>query len=655
MFAYVAICLVGLQEEVRTKMQSLVGAAEFFCVTSDEWTSRATQGYSARTLHWVDSDWELRSLLLDFPHYPDRHTGENLCESLESMAETWGLDERFAALVTDNAPNAVKSVRLLAMRNPLIARIARLRCLAHTLQLIVREIMKDAVVAAVLKRVRSLVAYFNRSSQASHWLRELQPSGASTRVVVLIQDVPTRWSSTHACLERLQRLRGPLSFIVTHTASDGNQPTESVKENVRQRLLNDAEWIVIESLMPVLKPFAQATAAVGAEKTPSYSTAIRVLYDLNDALVAHIGDDGKRSQASLEVAEPAATESEEAIADVLEAAATAQVDDATLAVDAGGSADKGADADGCVDAATVRTVSEIQPDGGGGSDAATGGHNSTSTADAGVGSAEASKKRPTARKRRQRRSGGAAADEDKEDKLPPALESSRVGDAAAESLRLGMLARAALLQRWTPTSHLNSGLAYDTMLFASSFYTWRHRKLLTPQHICERLKCAVLRVHDLTNKRLERLADGRAVKRVRFDAEGLSDDEWDIAVKELGASAATKNNGDVRRSALVDDIDVEVRRFMMQMAVEAKSSRVQAQESSASPPSPLVWWKENAGAYPRMALAAKYHLCIVATSVPVERVFSAAGRLVDAKRSQLKASKVSDLLLLYYNWSFVVS
>ncbi len=50
---------------------------------------------------------------------------------------------------------------------------------------------------------------------------------------------------------------------------------------------------------------------------------------------------------------------------------------------------------------------------------------------------------------------------------------------------------------------------------------------------------------------------------------------------------------------------------------------------------PTAWWKENSSRFPNLAKLAKKYLCIPATSVPAERLFSTAGNIVTARRASL--------------------
>lgn len=61
---------------------------------------------------------------------------------------------------------------------------------------------------------------------------------------------------------------------------------------------------------------------------------------------------------------------------------------------------------------------------------------------------------------------------------------------------------------------------------------------------------------------------------------------------------------------------------------------------------PLLWWKINQNRFPRLASLAKTVLCIPATSVPCERLFSSAGYIMNKTRCSLDAQNVSMLVCL---------
>lgn len=63
---------------------------------------------------------------------------------------------------------------------------------------------------------------------------------------------------------------------------------------------------------------------------------------------------------------------------------------------------------------------------------------------------------------------------------------------------------------------------------------------------------------------------------------------------------------------------------------------------------PLLWWKEQQD-LPLLSSLAKRYLCIPATSVASERVFSTAGDIVSTKRSLLKHEHVDQLIFLKKN------
>nr|CAI5861409.1 unnamed protein product [Callosobruchus analis] len=68
---------------------------------------------------------------------------------------------------------------------------------------------------------------------------------------------------------------------------------------------------------------------------------------------------------------------------------------------------------------------------------------------------------------------------------------------------------------------------------------------------------------------------------------------------------------------------------------------------------PLKWWQTRALLYPQLADLAKKYLCIMATSVPSERIFSKSGQILSEKRSTIKPKRMEKILFLNANQRFL--
>lgn len=64
----------------------------------------------------------------------------------------------------------------------------------------------------------------------------------------------------------------------------------------------------------------------------------------------------------------------------------------------------------------------------------------------------------------------------------------------------------------------------------------------------------------------------------------------------------------------------------------------------------LQYWRDNSNRYPKLSVLAQKYLCIPATSVPSESVFSTAGHIVNKKRASLDPDTVDILVFLSRNW-----
>lgn len=91
----------------------------------------------------------------------------------------------------------------------------------------------------------------------------------------------------------------------------------------------------------------------------------------------------------------------------------------------------------------------------------------------------------------------------------------------------------------------------------------------------------------------------------------------------------------------------EVANIRERIATEIGGYKFEAQIAKTQ--NPLDWWKDNEFKYPLLAKSAKRFLAVQATSVASERVFSAAGSIVTAKRSVIDPLHLDELLFIKKN------
>lgn len=100
-----------------------------------------------------------------------------------------------------------------------------------------------------------------------------------------------------------------------------------------------------------------------------------------------------------------------------------------------------------------------------------------------------------------------------------------------------------------------------------------------------------------------------------------------------------KKVANIRPSSTVSSI-LEMRQYAEDQLLDIKSD-------------PLQWWKKRQLVFPNLSKVARKHLCIVATSVPSERIFSKAGLLVSERRSRLKPETIDKMIFLNANFEHV--
>lgn len=145
---------------------------------------------------------------------------------------------RFVALVADNeAVNGALFDRLVTPFPFLI----RIPCAAHTIQLVVRQIMALKRFKKTLDALHAIISGFEKQKAERVRLRTLQQSAGAAHEYVLVKPNDTRWNSTLYAAERLILLRAFVNIIFP-------QP--------------DSFWTDLAALVAFLKPFQVATDAI---------------------------------------------------------------------------------------------------------------------------------------------------------------------------------------------------------------------------------------------------------------------------------------------------------------------------------------------------------------------------------------------------------
>ena len=117
--------LPKLYESKSRELRKELDKIKFCSITTDCWTSRATEGYITVTCHYIREDWEFRSVVLSTSHLKSSHTSENLGKAMKDITDYWGITQKVHCGISDSANNMKRALRLNQWNH--------LACFAHTI------------------------------------------------------------------------------------------------------------------------------------------------------------------------------------------------------------------------------------------------------------------------------------------------------------------------------------------------------------------------------------------------------------------------------------------------------------------------------------------------------------------------------------------
>lgn len=262
------------QADVTIAVRQELSAARHVVIATDCWSKKGlTASFLAISAAFFSTLQNISvHVFLNLYQISHPHTGEMIAHKLEESMTEWNIEKnKILMVVTDNGANMIKAVKNVQLtrketetaetdtdeddndsdlgddasddteiEDAVIADkvgLPRFPCVAHTLQLVLKEIEKITSYSNLISKARALVRNVRVSSVATEKL--MRKCG---KTVVI--DCSTRWNSAYLMINRLLEIKTPLNEVLEEMQWD--------------TLLNN-EWARLADLSNVLKPFKEQT------------------------------------------------------------------------------------------------------------------------------------------------------------------------------------------------------------------------------------------------------------------------------------------------------------------------------------------------------------------------------------------------------------
>ncbi|XP_046597643.1 E3 SUMO-protein ligase ZBED1-like [Neodiprion lecontei] len=257
----------GKYEEKKAIIINKLQSVTNICLTIDKWKDLQMKSYLGVTIHFI-KNFKIVSFNIACEPLSESHTAEYLSTTIKNICEKWEIPEvKIVAVTTDNGANIVKAIEF-AFR-----RAKHIRCIAHTLNLVVQNSVMVIEIKLFIDKVRKIVQWFHQSGVGADQLMNSQKAAnvPEGKIKHLIGDVSTRWNSQLHMLERFLAMSRTVGGILL------NHPNAPP-------MIQASEIAVLKEVVKILKPFEKVTEEMCSEKYVSASKAIPMIKCLKQYL-----------------------------------------------------------------------------------------------------------------------------------------------------------------------------------------------------------------------------------------------------------------------------------------------------------------------------------------------------------------------------------
>ncbi|CAG8552901.1 12817_t:CDS:2 [Cetraspora pellucida] len=221
MCEFVSIGKNNLIELIKNSMDT-------FFFTMDLWT-QDHKSYIGITIHWMTPNFEIKQALLTIETFKYPHSGDNIEDCLRKEFQKWNITQKLFGGTTDNDSAMVKVLQQL--------NINHVHCVAHTMQLAIKDGLKNVKdLIDMMKKLNSFIVdrdkyrdllklTFRKVNKTENEV--LNPVASDTDTQKLLQD--------------------------------SNRATRIDGETLKKLIPSSDNWIALDELLLLLRPFVDAT------------------------------------------------------------------------------------------------------------------------------------------------------------------------------------------------------------------------------------------------------------------------------------------------------------------------------------------------------------------------------------------------------------
>ncbi|GJY91012.1 zinc finger BED domain-containing protein RICESLEEPER 2-like protein [Tanacetum coccineum] len=252
-----------------------------FNITTGVWSAGhgLPGSYLCVTAHWIEpSTWQMMKRVIAFEDFQVPHTGGRLARMLRNTFVRFNLEDKVLSITLDNASNNTSAIDKLKLKYepPMEGRFYHSRCVAHIINLVVQEGLKVKSINAIKESFKTMLKDVFKSGGTNYSkyiriCREADKPAYSSN-----WDVPTRWNSTYHVFQSGLKQKATLMYFHDVLANKGECNHFPVDN-----------WIVIESLCPLLEVFSNATKFLSGVYYPTSPLVLQQIYFISCKLTEY--------------------------------------------------------------------------------------------------------------------------------------------------------------------------------------------------------------------------------------------------------------------------------------------------------------------------------------------------------------------------------